>query len=371
MVIKVEPIEGDPLRRRPPIKTEGESLTFQTLATNKMSIAVNFGTVEADELLRNLLKKTDVLIENIYNPPDRWLNMTYHKMAELNPRLVYCVFSPFGCKGELKDYVGNDLVVQAMSGVVATTGHPNTLPNKTGPPFASHTCALMGGIGIMAALNFRESTGLGQEIDMAVYDSMVSYLYTFLPGYFISGKAPKRLGNQHPMSAPWDTYKAKDGWVIVCMGDDRQWHNFLYLIGRPEIIENPRYKTNDERIKPEIRPEVEKMVADWVEDKTVSEVMKILDEIKIPAGPIYTIEQSLKDEQFLSRDMVVEMEHPVSGIYHTFGSIFKMSATPGRVNCPSPLLGQHGRMLLKELCGYDEKRISALEKKGILLVKEG
>lgn len=172
------------------------------------------------------------------------------------------------------------------------------------------------------------------------------------------------------MTAPWYSYQAKDGWVIICMGDTRQWHSFLRLIERQDLIDNPKYKTNDERTQPGVREEVEKMVADWVNDKTISEVIKILEKEKIPSGPIYSIEQALQDKQFLSRDMVVEMKHPLSGIYHTFGSIFKMSATPGRLETPSPLLGQHTRSLLKELCRLSAEHLSALEEKGILVMRE-
>jgi crotonobetainyl-CoA:carnitine CoA-transferase CaiB-like acyl-CoA transferase len=369
-VVKIESPAGDPLRARPPGARDGESPTFQCLNTNKRSIALDFKAREGEVLLKELLKKADVFLEDIYSPPDRTLSLTYDMMALLNPRLVYCSFSPLGRKGPLCEYVGDDLIAQTMSGVVATTGNPGRIPNKAGPPFANHVCAVLGGIAILAALNERENSGLGQEIDMALYDAMVAYLYTFIPGYFISGKAPERSGNRHPMTAPWDSYQAKDGWVIICMGDTRQWHSFLRLIERQDLIDNPKYKTNDERTQPGVREEVEKMVADWVNDKTISEVIKILEKEKIPSGPIYSIEQALQDKQFLSRDMVVEMKHPLSGIYHTFGSIFKMSATPGRLETPSPLLGQHTRSLLKELCRLSAEHLSALEEKGILVMRE-
>jgi crotonobetainyl-CoA:carnitine CoA-transferase CaiB-like acyl-CoA transferase len=291
-------------------------------------------------------------------------------MVEVNPRLVYCAFSPFGQKGKLKDYVGNELIAQAMSGVIATTGFPDRLPHKAGPPFATHTSAVMGGISVLAALNFREDSGLGQEIDMAVFDAMVSYLYTFIPGHFVSGKAPNRLGNRHPMAAPWNAYEAKDGWVVICIGDDRGWKRFVELIGQGNMIDNPKYESNNKRIKEETRVEVEKIVADWVSNKSIAEIMEILEKIGVPAGPIYTIEQLLRDEQFLSREMLQELVHPVSGSYYTFGSVFKMSITPGRVSNASPLHGQHGRSLLKGICGYEENYISALQDKGIMIVKD-
>lgn len=369
-VIKLESLKGDSLRNRPPIKAKDEGMTFQILSTNKKSIAVDLATSEGRTLLSDLTKQVDVLIEDRTIPSGKSIHLTFEELSALNPSLIYCIFSPFGQTGDLKDHVGNDFIVQAMSGVVTTTGYPEFLPHKAGPLFATHASSVMGGIAILSALNYSQDTGLGQEIDIAIYDAMLSYLYTFIPGYFASGKTSERLGNKHPMIAPWDTYKAKDGWVIVCMADDKQWHNFLKLIDRRELMESPRYKNNDMRTQKEIREEVDGIVAEWVADKTMAEVMDLLEKIKIPSGPINDIEQLLNDEQFLSREMVQEMEHPVTGRYVTSGSIFKMDHTSGRLFAPSPALGQHTRALLKELCAYDDRLITMLEDNSIVLTQE-
>ena len=172
----------------------------------------------------------------------------------------------------------------------------------------------------------------------------VSLLYTFMPGYFISGKAPGPQGNQHPMAAPWDNYPTKDGWVIICMADDRQWRNFLDLIGKSELADDPRYMTNDERVTDEIRPEVNQLVIDFLADKTTEEALKVLTEGQVPAGPIYDLLELMEDKQFQSREMVQTLLDENGTPYRTPGSIFKMSETPGQIYRRAPGLDEHSEI---------------------------
>lgn len=365
-VIKVEPATGDSLRFTSPARSRGEALAFQSLSSNKQSLALTLENGEGKEILAELIGRADIAIVDAHYPARSAMPFDQEEAGARNPQIIHCHFSTFGRHGPLQDYVGNDLVAQAMGGIISTTGHPKSLPHKSGPPLAVHATALMGGIAILGALDARESIGKGQAIDMAMYDCMVSFLYTFIPGYFLSGKAPEPLGNKHPMSAPWDTYQASDGWVIVTMGDDRQWHNFLNLIGRPELIGNERYLTNDQRTQPDIRVEVDGLVGDWIADKTMDEVIRVLRENKIPAGPIHDIGQLLADDQFLGRGMVQELEHPTTGKYVAVGSMFQMSATPGRVFSPSPGLGQHSAAVLGEFCRYAPAHIERLKTAGVI-----
>ena len=231
-----------------------------------------------------------------------------------------------------------------MGGIIATTGHPGELPHKAGPPLAVHNAALVGGASILAALYQRADTSNGALIDMSLYDGMVSLLYTFMPGYFISGKAPGPQGNQHPMAAPWDNYPTKDGWVIICMADDRQWRNFLDLIGKSELADDPRYMTNDERVTDEIRPEVNQLVIDFLADKTTEEALKVLTEGQVPAGPIYDLLELMEDKQFQSREMVQTLLDENGTPYRTPGSIFKMSETPGQIYRRAPSLDEHSEI---------------------------
>ena len=340
-VVKLEPSDGDRLRHIGPVTSAGSSAAFRTLNSNKESLALDLNSEEGRNTLTALARRADILITDGTTIDDRATNLDLDTFTAHDPRLIHCHYSPFGRSGPLAGQRGGDLIAQAMGGVIATTGHPGELPHKAGPPLAVHNAALMGGASMLAALYERVESGEGAAIDMALYDGMVSLLYTFIPGYFLSGKAPGPQGNQHPMAAPWDNYPTRDGWVIICMADDRQWRNFLDLIGRNDLAENPRYMTNDERVTDEIRPEVNQLVIDFLADKTTEEALEVLTQGQVPAGPIYSLEELMDDPQFLARDMVRIFEDEFGRPYRTPGSIFKMSETPGRVHRRAPSLDEH------------------------------
>ena len=340
-VVKLEPSDGDRLRHIGPQTTEGSSAAFNILNCNKESLALDLRSERGRRTLADLTSQADILITDRTTTEDRAADLDLDVFGTSNSRLIHCHFSPFGRSGPLAEHSGGDFIAQAMGGVIATTGHPGELPHKAGLPLAVHNAALMGGASILAALFERVESGEGTTIDMALYDSIVSLLYTFIPGYFLSGKAPGPQGNQHPMAAPWDNYPTQDGWVIICMADDRQWRNFLDLIGRNDLAEDPRYMTNDERVTDDIRPEVNQLVIDFLADKTTEEALEVLTQGQVPAGPIYSLAELLEDPQFLARDMVRMFEDDKGHPFRTPGSIFKMSETPGRVYRRAPTLDEH------------------------------
>ncbi len=342
-VIKVEPPEGDRLRRQPPNVADGTSPTFQNLNANKESIVL-----DADnKVLLELISKADILLTDQTTLDDREITLNDDELEGLNPRLVACHFSPFGRSGALAGQPGGELIAQAMGGVIATTGHPGELPHRAGPPLASHNAALLGGAAILSALYDRENSGQGSIIDMSLYDASVSLLYTFLPAYFLSGNTPGPMGNKHMMVAPWDNYPTKDGWAIVCIANDRQWQDFLRLMGRAELIEDSRFAENDQRVLEDIRPLVDGLVVEFLSDKTTDEAIRLLRDHNVPAGPIYDVPTLIKDPQFLDREMVHTFGDAIAGGSLTAGSIFKMSETPGRVHSPAPLLNQHADIELE------------------------
>jgi CoA:oxalate CoA-transferase len=339
-VIKVEPPEGDRLRRQPPNAADGTSPTFQNLNSNKESIVLGADS----EALLELIGKADILLTDQTTLNDRKINLNDDELQRLNPRLVACHFSPFGRTGALAGRPGGELIAQAMGGVIATTGHPGELPHRAGQPLASHNAALLGGAAILSALYDLKNSDKGSIIDMSLYDASVSLLYTFLPAYFLSGNTPGPMGNKHMMVAPWDNYPTKDGWVIVCIANDRQWHDFLRLMGRAELIEDPRFAENDQRVLEGIRPLVDGLVIEYLADKTTDEAIQLLRDHNVPAGPVYDVPMLMENPQFLAREMVRTFDDPATGSYRTSGSIFKMSETPGRVHSPAPALGQHGNI---------------------------
>ncbi len=340
-VVKLEPSDGDRLRRIGPQTTEGSSAAFNILNCNKESLSLELRSEMGRQTLAAITSQADILITDRTTTEDRAAELDLDVFTASKPRLIHCHFSPFGRSGPLAGHSGGDLIAQAMGGVIATTGHPGELPHKAGPPLAVHNAALMGGASILAALFERVETGEGTTIDLALYDGIVSLLYTFIPGYFLSGKAPGPQGNQHPMAAPWDNYPTKDGWIIICMADDRQWRNFLDLIGRNDLAEDPRYMTNDKRVTDEVRPEVNQIVIDFLADKTTEEALEVLIQGQVPAGPIYSLAELIVDPQFLARDMVHIFKDEHGHSFRTPGSIFKMSETSGRVYRRAPSLNEH------------------------------
>jgi crotonobetainyl-CoA:carnitine CoA-transferase CaiB-like acyl-CoA transferase len=342
-VVKIEPISGDRLRHQAPAST------FLNLSTNKESLALDFAAEGTMPILRDVIAGADVLITDQTTLDDRGLEFDYDDLSARNSGLIACHFSPFGRTGSLAGEAGGELVAQAMGGIIATTGQPDDLPHRGGPPLAGHNAALMGGASILAALYERMETGQGADIDMSLYDGAVSLLYTFIPGYFISGEAPGPQGNKHPMAAPWDNYPTKDGWIVLCTPNDRQWHDFLRLIDRAELIEDPRFATNDERVTAAVRPLVDELVIGFLAERTTAEALALLNEHNVPAGAINDVAELIDDPQFQSREMVHRFEDASAGPYRTAGSIFKMSETPGRIRRPAPALGEHSDAVLQDL----------------------
>jgi len=369
-VYQLEPLEGDRLRRRKPRCANNDSFAHRSLASNKRSICFDPVHDAAAGMVLDLLRGSDIALIDPDAVGGCGRFFGEKERERTNARLITAAFTAFGRDSSLAPQRGGDLVGQAMGGIIATTGHPGTLPHRAGAPLTAHASALFATTAILAALIEREESGLGQFIDAALYDAAVSTLYTFIPGYFISGKAPPPQGNRHPMSAPWDAFPARDGWVTVSMGDNRQWHNFLRLIARDDLIDSPRYRTHDERTQPGIRDEAEGYVAEYVRDKTVKEAVDALLARGIPAGTIVTVAQMLGDEHFKAREMAPMITADGSVPYRAVGSIFKMSETPGTVRAASPALGADTAAGLSVLCGYKPDRIEALRRAGAIVMRD-
>lgn len=331
-VIKIEPPEGDRLRRQPPNAADGTSSTFQNLNANKESIVVDPNS----KVLWDLIAAADILLTDQTTLDDQDITLADSDLTARNPNLVVCHFSPFGRNGELAGRPGGELIAQAMGGIVATTGHPGDTPHRSGPPLATHNAALLGGAAILSALYDRDATGTGAIIDMSLYDASVSLLYTFLPAYILSGDTPGPMGNQHMMVAPWDNYPTKDGWMIVCVANDRQCHDFLCLMGHDALVEDSRCALNDARVTPGGREFLNGLIVEFLSDKSTDEAIELLREHNVPAGPIYDVPTLMEQPQFLAREMVQTFENS-----RTAGSIFTMSETPGRVTRAAPRLNEH------------------------------
>ncbi|MBI2862322.1 MAG: CoA transferase, partial [Chloroflexi bacterium] len=353
-VIKIELPEGDPLRRQPPFKN-GVSYAFEMTSAGKKSVVLDLTTPSGSNSLHQLIEGADVLLcdSSVWELSEIWLR--YDELRKTNPGLIYCSLTPFGLTGPLSRKLASDTVVQAMSGVMATTGWPGGPATKAGPALAEHIGAVFATIGIAAALNHRDRTGRGQSVDIAMHDCLVTYLAIYLPQYFVTGEAPPREGNRHTMSAPWNSYPTKDGFVIICSANDKLWNQLIQAIGREDLIGDPRYDTPPKRRQRV--DEVDDIVSEWTRTKTIDEAIAVMDRVGIPAGSISRIDRLLSDPHFHHRQLLVEVEDPLAGKMPTIGSPFKMSEITGVVIGPAPYLGQHTDEVLHQLTPTREKRV--------------
>ncbi|MBI2862604.1 MAG: CoA transferase, partial [Chloroflexi bacterium] len=342
-VIKVEPPKGDRLRSLGPFR-KGVSYAFELASAGKESVVLDLAHAQDRGSLLRLLRSADVLISD---RPDELLASFGWDERQLEgelPHLINCWVTPFGRTGPLADWAGNELVAQAMSAAMCRTGYPDDPPTRIGFGLAEHAAAGFAAIGVLAALNWRTQSRLGQSVDVALLDCMIHYLTNRLPNFFASGRVPPKLGNMAPNSAPFDSYHAQDGHILICTQFDRQFVDLFRLLGREDMVSDPRFKTAPDRY--EHRHELDSVISAWTSQRTISEIVEALDAIRINTSPFVTTEVLLHDEHFLTRGMLQEHDHPIAGSMPTSGPLFKMSETPGAIPGRAPLLGEHTEAVL-------------------------
>lgn len=363
-VIKIEPPGvGDDSRAFGPFVGK-ESAYFMSLNRNKRSMTLNLKHPEARELFKEMVKKADVVLENYRPGTMEKFGLGYDDLKKINPRIIYAACSGFGHSGPYMDKPAYDVIVQAMGGIMSITGQENGEPTRVGASIGDITAGLFTMIGVMMALYHRSITGEGQKVDVGMLDCQVAILENAIARYLTSGIVPKPLGNRHPSITPFEAFTAKDGYVIVGAGNDRLWEKLCNLIGRPDLVADERFVTNAKRTQ-NVK-ELKVILDDVFSAKTVDEWLKELEEAGIPCGPINTIDRVINDPQVQAREMIVETDHPVAGKIKMAGVPIKMSATPGAVERPAPLLGQHTEEILAEVLGLSAEEVAALRAKDVL-----
>ncbi|MGH7360050.1 MAG: CaiB/BaiF CoA transferase family protein [Candidatus Methylomirabilales bacterium] len=364
-VIKVEnPDGGDDTRRWGPPFVEGESAYFLSVNRSKRSMTLNLKVLRGKALLADLLGRADVLIENFRPGAMERLGFGYEAAAAKNPHLIYCSISGFGQTGPDALRPGYDLIVQGESGVMSLTGFPDGPPCKVGLSIADIIAGMYAVQGIAFALYAREKTGRGQRIDVALLDGMISFL-TYQAGiYFATGKSPSRMGNLHPTIMPYETFEASDGHLNVAVGNTGLFRQFCQVLNRPELVADPRFDTDAGRVenRAALRPILEahlktRPVAAWLEAFTTA---------GIPCGSIKAVAEVFASPQVLAREMVRTLVHPKVGPVRVTGNPLKMSETPGAVEQPPPLLGEHTDQVLAEWLGLDGEACMALRRDGVI-----
>ena len=365
-VIHIEPPRGDDAREFGPF-IKDESAYFISINRNKKSVVIDLKKDKGKELLKELIKISDVVLENFRPGTMEKLGFDYDEIRKINPKIIYASICGFGhdTLPQYKDKPAYDMVAQAYSGLMSITGPyggpPCRVGSSVGDIIAGHQCA----IAILAALIYREKSGVGQKIDISMVDGLVYILENAIVRYTVTGEIPKPLGTMHPTITPFQAYKTKDEWIVVPIGNDQLWAKFCEMIGRQDLIDHPKFKTN--KLRTENREELNKILDEIFLTKTYLEWAELFESYNLPYSPVNTIDKVVNDPVINYRKMVIEIDQTKVGKMKIAGSPFKMSETPGEVYAPAPLLGEHTVEVLKNLLNYPVERINELRKEGVVL----
>lgn len=364
-IIKVEmPKVGDEARHYGPPFQEGESSYFLSVNRNKRSITLNLKSQKGKEILRDLARRSDVLVENFRPGTMEDLGLGYESLKQLHPGLVYCAITGFGSSGPEAQRPGYDLIAQGMGGIMSVTGPPEGPPYRVGIAQADIVAGMFAAYGIMVALFHRERTGEGQRLETSLFQGQLAQL-TFQAGrYFALGVSPKPQGNQHPLIAPYESFRTKDGHINIAVGNNALWSAFCNILEMEAFEKDPRFETNPKRV--ENRPALIQLIEERTTKYTSQELRKLLDKAGIPNGPIWTIGEALSAPQTRALGMVQEMDHPKVGRIKVTGVPIQMEKSPGSLRFPPPLLGQHTQEILKEVLGMGQDEVSRLRDEGVI-----
>jgi len=366
-VIKIErPEAGDDTRGFAPpfVPNTKESAYFVGVNRNKKSVTLDIAKPEGQAIIHKLLEHCDILVENFKVGALAKYGLGYEQLAKTHPRLIYCSITGFGQTGPYAPRPGYDALIQAMGGVMSLTGEPNGSPQKVGVPVADLFAGLYGCIGILAAVNHRNSTGQGQQIDIGMLDTHVAWLANQGMNYLATGENPPRLGNQHPNIAPYQEFPTKDGYIILAVGNDPTFERFCKAFGQEALLADPRFATNPIRVQN--RQLVTDTLTPVMKSKTTAEWIDALEALKIGCGPINTLEQVFADPHVQAREMVVEMAHGSGETVKVIANPVKLSATPPSYRSAPPVLGEHTNAVLSDVLKMSAAEIAALKDKGIL-----
>lgn len=369
-VIKVErPGAGDDTRSWGPpyLKDQDGEDTSEAayyLAANrgKKAITVDISTSQGQELIRELAKQSDVVLENYKVGQLKKYGLDYDSLKQIKPDLVYCSITGFGQNGPYSHRAGYDFIVQGMGGFMSLTGERDDLPGggpqKAGVAIADLMTGMYATIAVMAALTHRDRTGEGQYIDMALLDVQVAMLANMNMNYLTSGKAPKRWGNAHQNIVPYQTFATSDGHIIVAAGNDGQYRKFVQAGGRPELADDPRFVSNPLRVQH--RDTLVPILAEMVKLKSKKAWIAELEAAGVPCGPINNLDEVFADPQVQAREMCIDLPHPTAGKATLVGSPIKMSETPVSYQAAPPLLGQDTEQVLSDVLKLNTEQIEQL-----------
>jgi formyl-CoA transferase len=366
-VIKLEePKGGDVARTNMRDRPDSDSLFFLILNANKQSLTLNLKSDEGKRLFREVIAKSDVLLENFGPGALDRLGLGFEALKQVNPRLIYATIKGFGTYGPYSGFKSFEPIAQAMGGAMGVTGHPDGPPTYTWAAIGDSGTGMHMAIGILAALQQRHQTGTGQHVEVSMQDAVVNLIRVALRDHQRYGHPPPRAGNQLGRTVPGTTYPCAPGGPndhVYIFAQPQMWKAFLGVMGRPELADDPRYATPDARW--ENRDAMNAIVSEWTRQRSKHEVMKLMGDAGVPCGACLDTGEVLADPHLRARDMIVDIAHPVRGTYQTVGSPIKLSDSPVIVRCP-PLLGEHTEALLGSLCGMTPDEVKRLKDAGVV-----
>ena len=369
-VIKIEiPTGGDDTRGYPPFRENckgmQESLYFANIKRNKKGITLNLKAPEGKALFRKLVQKADIVVEN-YRPGvmDK-LGLGYDVLKEINPRLIYGSVSGFGNTGPYRLRPGYDILAQAMGGLMAITGTVGGPPTRVGSAIGDILGGLHLTIGLLAAVNARNLTGVGQRVDISLMDAVIAATENTAIKYLESGTIPPRMGNRYAAVSPYDAFQVKDGKIIIAAGNQHLYEKLCTeVLHRPDMITDPRFTDMPGRLKNQNA--IQEVIESVLADKTMDEAVELVLSKGIPAGPIYDISQILQDPQVQNREMFVEMEHPTLGKITVNGCAVKLEDTAASVRTPAPALGQDNKEIYSGMLGLNQSEIDQFTEEHVI-----
>jgi crotonobetainyl-CoA:carnitine CoA-transferase CaiB-like acyl-CoA transferase len=364
-VIKIEqPGKGDDTRAWGPPYLGTESGYYLAVNRNKRGIALDLKSEQGRQIALDLVRQSDVVVENFRVGVMEKLGLGYEQLREIKPDLIYCSISGFGRSGPSSSRPGYDLIAEAMSGFMSVTGDAEGLGMRAGVAIGDVTTGMLACNMVVAALLHRERTGQGQLVEAALLDTIIGWLINANLYYLITGENQPRTGNAHALVVPYQAFQAADLPMIITAGNDRLFAGLCSTIGRPDLIDDPRFRTNSDRIanRPALAAEIECELA----KRPAAEWADLLLEAGVPSAPINTMAEVFADPHVLARNMLVEMEHKTLGTIKLPGVPMTFSETPAEARTAPPVLGQHTREVLRELCGLDEVAVSRLANAGVI-----
>jgi crotonobetainyl-CoA:carnitine CoA-transferase CaiB-like acyl-CoA transferase len=375
-VIKVErPRTGDDTRHwGPPYlqdqhgENTSEAAYYLSANRNKQSLTLDFTQPEGQRIIRDLVANCDVLLENFKVGGLAAYGLDYESLKAINPRLIYCSITGFGSDGPYANRAGYDFMIQGLGGLMSLTGRAEgeegAGPVKAGVALTDILTGLYATVGVLAALNSREQTGVGQHVELALLDVQVACLANQAMNYLTTGIAPKRMGNAHPNIVPYQDFPTADGDIILTIGNDGQFGKFAEVAGYPEWAHDPRFATNKARVAH--RKELVPLIRQVTVFRTTAEWVALLEKAGVPCGPINDLGQVFSDPQVLARGLRIDMPHPLAGSVPQVASPIRLSETPVAYRKAPPLLGEHSEAVLQALLGLSFEKILSLRQSGVI-----